>query len=144
MRRKLARGLPASNLTGVARAPSPALHGRLHWHNQSNRFFPLSLETSWNVVANNSRIEDGYVRAFPKHPKHVEWSALEDDFRTFLLLPLRLFSSLQPESWFAPKSMSAMGILQQLTLLPCDTSFYGVFLMIDSSQFMIAACIAIR
>ena len=52
--------------------------------------------------------------------------------------------------------MSLIEILQQLKPLACDTSknksgvslparfFYGVFLMIDSSQFMIAACIAIR
>ena len=52
--------------------------------------------------------------------------------------------------------LSIMAILQQLTALACDTSrdksgvtlparfVYGVFLMIDSSQFTIAACIAIR
>src|SRR5258708_37846771 len=52
--------------------------------------------------------------------------------------------------------MSVMAILQQLTALACDKSRnkrgvtppcstrYGVFLVIDSSQFTIAACIAIR
>jgi hypothetical protein len=65
-------------------------------------------------------VKDGYVRKFCKFPKgryENYWSALEDDFRTFLLMPggsESIFSSLQPKSCFPPKSMSVIAIYRQL------------------------------